>query len=100
MELAARLGLPLGIVFSLVVASFTNLKFIVLLLSAFAVSLVLEATSIYFLYHEIKCPQCGKVLTRFGNGKKMPIKQAYATLNGCKPCRHCGWQPECQAEKT
>ena len=46
----------------------------------------------YFCFYLlIKCPECGHVLTKYKNGKNMPMKNAYIALTNCSPCRKCGW---------
>ncbi len=40
------------------------------------------------LYNLVYCPECGKNLAKFKNGKNIPIKQLYS---GFEKCTHCGW---------
>lgn len=59
------------------------------LISSFAFA-ILHQLAVYNLVH---CPECGKNLAKFKNGKNIPIKQLYSGFEKCTPCKHCGWTP-------
>lgn len=83
--------LPVGIAFSFVLAYFDiiELPFGVVLTCVLSVTFsVLHHLAIYNL---VECPSCGENLSKFKNGKKIPMKQLYSGFAKCLPCKFCGW---------
>ena len=83
--------LLLGIVVNFLLALFRIVDLGVGFAFGLAGYIMAEIIYSYSFYHLIKCPDCGHVLTKFKNGKNMPMKQAYTLLKNCSPCCNCGW---------
>ncbi|WP_100913487.1 hypothetical protein [Pseudoalteromonas spongiae] len=83
--------LPSGIVMSFLLAYLGILELPVgaglTFISSFAFA-ILHHLAVYNL---VCCPECGKNLAKFKNGKNIPIKQLYSGFEKCSPCKPCGW---------
>ncbi|WP_109763859.1 hypothetical protein [Pleionea mediterranea] len=86
--------LPIGLVGSYLLASMDVISLPVGAGLTFAISLMSAMAYHICVYYTLKCPQCGKNLSKFNNGKNIPSKQLHNGFASGKPCRHCGWQPE------
>ncbi len=91
LEGVAIIILPSGIVISFLLAFLGILELPIgaglTFISSFAFA-ILHHLAVYNL---VCCPECGKNLAKFKNGKNIPIKQLYNGFEKCSPCKHCGW---------
>lgn len=82
-------GLPLAFVVSLL--DLIDLPVVVGMV--FILSFMLTMIHYFCIYHLVKCPSCGQNLSKFKNGKNVPIKQLYNGFKKGAACRHCKWEP-------
>jgi hypothetical protein len=86
-------ALPIGIFISFLLAFLDVIELPVGAGITLLFSFIFTMLHFFFLYQLVKCPSCGNNLSKFKNGKNIPMKQLYNCFRSGKPCRRCGWEP-------
>jgi len=82
-------GLPLAVIVSFLDLADLPVATGMILIVSFALTMIHYVC----IYNLVKCPSCGQNLSKFKNGKNIPIKQLYNGFKKGAACRHCKWQP-------